>query len=56
MKIKILFLEKVKFGKFSTKADEFLGNRWKSETGGKWIIASMGMDAHDNCRWEEDFT
>jgi len=37
--------EKVKLGRFSMKSKFFFGNRGKSETGGKCIIASEGMDA-----------
>ena len=37
--------EKVKCQKFSAESENFCGNRGKSETGGKCIIASWGMDA-----------
>jgi len=39
------FLEKVKLGKFPREPEFFVGNRGKSETGGKCIIASGEMDA-----------
>src|SRR6218665_47101 len=37
--------EKVKFRKFSQGLRKFFGNRWKSETGGKCVIALGEMDA-----------
>ena len=40
-----IFQEKVKFGKFSTDGEHFSETGGKSETEGKCIIASGGMDA-----------
>ena|SRR6218665_2615313 len=37
--------EKVKFRKFSQGLRKFFGNRWKSETGGKCVIALGEMEA-----------
>jgi len=43
MKIKTFFWEKVKLGKFCMESEKNFGNRrGKSETEGKWIIASQG--------------
>ena len=39
--------ENLQFGKFSTESEIVLGNRGKSETGGKCTIASWGMNAPD---------
>jgi len=40
-----IFREKVKFGKFSTESENFSEIGKKSETEGKCIMASGGMDA-----------